>query len=349
MPKLSPIILFLGILFISLPTKAEDMSLYDVEMRIDITAENASSAREKGMSDANRQAVMTVASRLTTAEGTKVLDHLNNNQILNFIKEVTIEEEKVSDIRYMAKLKITINADILKAYLSEKNAPYVMVEESKIIIIPLFREFSTDSPMLWETNNFWKEAWTNNPLTTGPIKISALGEEYAQQITAAQALQMNGIILDQIANDTQTRNIYIADAIYDGIDGLEVTLTNYANGAQNIIKVPGLRNPQLFIEGVQRVKEYILSQAQQQTLATNTAKQEITVLYSYENLRDWVNLQKSIKSAAEVTNITTDALGNGSAQFKITFNGTLDRLQRALRDKRLNLKAYDGFYNIERY
>lgn len=344
----APFVLFALMLFSS-PLRAEDMSLYDVEIRVDITAENASAAREKAMSDANRQAVMTVAGRLTTPEGTKVLDHLNNNQILNFIKEVTVGEEKVSDVRYMAKLKITINADILKAYLSEKNAPFAMVEESKIIIIPLFREFRTDSPLLWEGNNPWREAWVNNPLTTGPIKISALGDEANQQITAAQALQMNGIILDQIAGNNQTRNIYIADATYDGIDGLDITLSSYANGSQSIIKVPGMRSPQLFTDGVQKVKEYLIGQAQQQTLAVNTAAQEITVLYSYANLRDWVNLQKAIKASAGVTDLTTDALGNGNAQFKIKFNGTFDRLQRALRDKRLNLTAYDGFYNLERY
>ncbi len=344
----APFVLFALMLFSS-PLRAEDMSLYDVEIRVDITAENASAAREKAMSDANRQAVMTVAGRLTTPEGTKVLDHLNNNQILNFIKEVTVEDEKVSDVRYMAKLKVTINADILKAYLSEKNAPFALVEESKIIIIPLFREFRTDSPLLWEENNPWRQAWINNPLTSGPIKISALGDEARQQITAAQALQMNGIILDQIAGNNQTRNIYIADATYDGIDGLEITLSSYANGAQNVIKVPGIRSPQLFMDGVQKVKEYLIGQAQQQTLAVNTAAQEITVLYTYANLRDWVNLQKAIKSSSGVTDLTTDALGNGNAQFKIKFNGTFDRLQRALRDKRLNLTAYDGFYNLERY
>ena len=349
MPKLPSFLLFLSIFFITLPLKAEDMSLYDVDIRIDVTSNNASQAREKGMNDANRQAVMTVAKRLTTAEGSKVLEHLNDNQILNFIKEVTVEDEKVSDVRYMANLKITINADILKAYLSEKNAPYAMVEESKIIIIPLFREFSTDTPMLWEENNLWRQAWINAPLTTGPIKIYALGEDANQQITAAQALQMNGIILDQIANDNQTRNIYIADAFYDGIDGLEITLSNYANGAQTTIKVPGMRSPQLFSDAVQKVKEYIIGQAQQQTQAINTAAQEITVLYNYANLQDWVNLQKTIKGSSGVTDLRTDALGNGSAQFKITFNGAFDRLQRALRDKRLNLTAYDGFYNLERY
>ena len=265
----APFVLFALMLFSS-PLRAEDMSLYDVEIRVDITAENASAAREKAMSDANRQAVMTFAGRLTTPEGTKVLDHLNNNQILNFIKEVTVEDEKVSDVRYMAKLKVTINADILKAYLSEKNAPFALVEESKIIIIPLFREFRTDSPLLWEENNPWRQAWINNPLTSGPIKISALGDEARQQITAAQALQMNGIILDQIAGNNQTRNIYIADATYDGIDGLEITLSSYANGAQNVIKVPGIRSPQLFMDGVQKVKEYLIGQAQQQTLAVYT-------------------------------------------------------------------------------
>ena len=349
MPKILACFLCMILISFSSKTRAEDMSLYDVEMHIDVTSANASAAREKGMNDANRQAVMTVAGRLTTPEGTKVLEHLNNNQILNFIKEVTVEEEKVSDVRYMAKLKITINGDILKAYLSEKNAPYAMVEESKIIIIPLFREFRTDSPMLWEESNLWRKAWINNPLTSGPIKISALGDEASQKITAAQALQMNGIILDQIAGDNQTRNIYIADATYDGIDGLEINLSNYANGAQTIIKVPGMRNPQLFTDAVQKVKEYLIGQAQQQTLAVNTAAQEITVLYTYANLRDWVNLQKTVKGSAGVTDLTTDALGNGNAQFKIKFNGTFDRLQRTLRDKRLNLTAYDGFYNLERY
>lgn len=46
------------------------------------------------MSEANRQALMLVAGRLTTKEGASVLNHLNDNQVLNFIKEVTVESEK---------------------------------------------------------------------------------------------------------------------------------------------------------------------------------------------------------------------------------------------------------------
>ena len=38
---------------------------------------------------------------------------------------------------------------------------------------------------------------------------------------------MNGIILDQIAAENHSDEIYIADADYDGIDGIGVTLSSY--------------------------------------------------------------------------------------------------------------------------
>jgi len=325
------------------------MSLYDADISVDVTAATASAARELAMNEANRQAVMTVANRLTTAEGASVLSHLNNNQLLNFIKEVTVGEEKVSDVRYIANLKITINGEILKAYLSEKNAPVAMVEETKIIVVPTFREFATDTPLLWEDANLWRQAWENAPLNSGPVKISALENSYAEEMTAAQALQMNGMAFDRIAEAGKTRHIYIADAVYDGIDGLDVTLYAYENGAQDTVKIPGARGEQLFADAVQKVKETLLSKIQQQNRNFNQSVSEITVLFAFNSLRDWVNIQQTLKETAGVDDIIVDALGTGKVQFKLRFTGGEDRLLQNLRDKHVNLKPYDSFYNLERF
>lgn len=344
--------LFLLSLFCSLlsqPAAAEDMSLYDADISVDVTAATASAARETAMNEANRQAVMTVARRLTTAEGASVLNHLNNNQILNFIKEVTVGEEKVSDVRYIANLKITINAEIIKAYLSEKNAPVAIVEESTIIIIPTFREFATDTPLLWEENNPWLQAWNTNAQTSGPVKILPLGNTYANSITAAQALQMNGIALDGIAADEQTPNLYIADAIYDGIDGLDVTLYAYKNGSQETVKIPGSRGEQLFNDAVRKVKETLLAKVQRQSQTVSQSSSEITVLFAFNALRDWMKVQQALKNTAGVDSLTIDALGAGKVQFKLRFTGGEDRLLHHLRDKNLNLKPYGSFYNLERF
>ena len=348
MPKILLLLVFWGLLAAA-PVRAEDMSLYDAEISVDVTSENASVAREKAMSEANRQALMLVAGRLTTKEGASVLNHLNDNQVLNFIKEVTVESEKVSDVRYLAQLKISINGDILKAYLSEKNAPFAMVEETSVIIIPTFREFITDSPLLWEDHNPWRRAWTDNPLTSGPIKIAALDASAAGRITAAQALQMNGIILDQIAAENHSDEIYIADAVYDGIDGIDVTLSSYKDGSQQNIKVPGMRSPLLFADAVQKTKEALIAKLQQQSRTVSQTRDEITVLYDFRRLSDWVNTQRLLKGTAGVNDVVINALGGGRVQFKLMFTGGLERLLRNLRDKNLNLKPYDSFYTLEHY
>ena len=348
MPKLLPLLSLLCLLA-GRPAAAEDMSLYETDISVDVTSENASVAREKAMNEANRQAVMTVAGRITTPSGAAVLNNLNDNQILNFIKEVTVQSEKVSDVRYLAQLKITINSDILKAYLQEKNAPFAMVAESKVIIIPLFREFSTDTPLLWEAGNLWRQAWENNPQTSGPVKIYSLGTNAENKITAAQALQMNGIILDQIATDNQTRNIYIADAVYDGIDGLDITLYAYNDGAQETVKVPGSRGSQLFADAVQSISDKLTAKFQQQSRTISQAQNEITVLYAFSSLRNWVEIQNLLKNTSGINAITVDALGTGKVQFKLRFTGTEEHLLYSLRDKNLNLKPYGSFYNLERY
>ena len=336
---------FLLLLFSS--AHAEDMSIYDTEISVDATATSASLAREQAMSGANRQAVMTVAERLTTPAGAAVLKPLNNNQILNFIKEVTIEDEKVSDVRYMAKLKITINGDILKAYLSEKNTPVTMMNESKVIVIPTFREFNTDAPQLWETTNVWRMAWENTPQNSGPVKIISLDDSFADKITAAQALQMNGIILDQIADDEQTKDIYIADASYDGIDGLNVTLYAYNNGSQETLRIPGVRDNQLMANAVEKVKESLLLKQQSQSVLPTSSS--VNVLYAFKTLKQWINTWKQLKNTAGVTEVNIDALSLGKVQFRILFDGTEETLLYNLRNKNMNLKPFGTFYNLEHF
>lgn len=347
MLRLFPVVLAL-FLFSFSPAAAEDSSLYDAEIYVDVTAENASVARERAMNEANRKALMTVANRITTASGAAVLNPLNSNQILNFIKEVTVESEKVSDVRYLANLKVTINADILKSYLQEKNAPYTMVSESTVLIIPTFREFQTDAPLLWDDNP-WRQSWVENPLTSGPIKISSLEDSSANRmlLNAEQALRLDGLTLDQIAKAYSTRNLYVADAVYDGIEGLNVTLTSYQTGTQETINIKGERGPQLFNDAVQQVKERILGTIQQQSYAENQNSEEITVIYTPQSLKDWINAERKLKQIASIENITVEALSADKVQFRLRHLGSHEKLLHELRNKFLNLRAYDSFYTLE--
>ncbi|MBP5399829.1 MAG: hypothetical protein J6Y53_05405 [Alphaproteobacteria bacterium] len=109
--------LFLLTMF-AFPAMAADdyFSIVDV----DVTDVNAAVAREKAMAQANRKAVNEAAENFTDSRGMEVVYGLSGEQISYFIKEATVLEEKSSDVRYIAKLKVKVQNDILRQYLQEK-------------------------------------------------------------------------------------------------------------------------------------------------------------------------------------------------------------------------------------
>lgn len=323
---------------------------YNAEITVDVTAENASVAREKAMTEANRQAYTAVAKRVTTADGVRRLNELNDAQILNFIKEVSIISEKASNVRYIATLNVAVNEHILKTYMQENDIPFVIGSVANILIIPTFREFKTDAPMLWEADNLWRKAWEQNPRAIGSVRffsIPANGSNYAA-LDAEKALRMDGMALDKIAFINNTKDIYVADAVYNGIEGLNVTLYSYRDGREESVSVPGDRSPQLFIDAINQISDHIYNQIKKQNVVDRQSKSEITVLYSYAYLRDWLMLEKQLKEIGYVNGISTAAVGSGKVQFKITYIGGFDKLLEALRSKYYNLKSTGDFYIIEK-
>lgn len=93
---------------------------YSSVIDVDVTDSSAAVAREKAMAQANRQALDNAAASFASEAGMKIVHSLSSEQIQYFIKEATVLEEKSSNVRYIAKLKVTVRNDILRQYLQEK-------------------------------------------------------------------------------------------------------------------------------------------------------------------------------------------------------------------------------------
>ncbi len=115
---------------------------YSSIVNVDVTDVDAAAAKEKAMLDANRRALNNVAPMLATQAGVELINSLSNEQIAYFIKDATVLEEKSSDIRYIASLKITIQDDILRQYLEEKGVAEELSGES-IAVLYVFPNLSS--------------------------------------------------------------------------------------------------------------------------------------------------------------------------------------------------------------
>ncbi len=324
---------------------------YAVEVSVDVTDSSASAAQERAMSEANRAAVLAVAKRITTSDGAARFGAMNDNQLVNFIKEVSVIEEKSSAVRYMATLKVVLNEDMLKEYMKERNIPIMVQNNSKTLIIPVFREFSSDAPMLWENSNLWKQAWDASP-ADGSVRLVSLpasGANYSV-IDARKALALDGEALDKLMRINNADDVYVLDATYDGIDGLIVRALSYG-GDNRTIRVSGPRSSgmELFNNAVAEVKKQLENRISQKAIIDAAKENTIVVLYNFNALQEWVTTEKDLRSIGLVNGLETQALGAGKVQFKLMFAGTMDKLLQNFRSHAYRLLEHGNYYVLEKY
>lgn len=324
---------------------------YTVEISVDVTDNSAAEAQKKAMSEANRAAVIAVAKKITTTEGINHLMGMTDDQLINFVKEVVVAEEKSSVVRYMASLKIVLNEDILKQYLEERNLPVMVSMGNNVMVVPLFREFTSDAPLLWENTNIWKQVWDEEPVGNGIriFPIIASGVNYAI-IDANKAMSMDSVALDKLMRANNADDVYVLDATYDGIEGLIIKAMSYS-GDNYTYRVEGPRSSgaELFAKAVREVKADMENRISQKNISEASIEKVLVALYSYPQLSDWVKLENDLQSINVVNKVEIQAQGNGKVQFKLAYIGSLDKLIQALKARSYRLIEHGKYYSIERF
>ena len=156
--------------------------------------------------------------------------------------------------------------------------------------------------MLWESGNHWRQAWDNAPHgnVVSFIPLTATDSNYAI-IDADKALSVNGEALEKLMRVNGADDVYVLDAVYDGIDGLKIKATSY-NGDQQNIKVFGSRSSgaKLFNNAVREVEQRIEQKSKQQTLAEGAMENSQIVMYGFNSLSEWIQLEKTLHNLPQI-------------------------------------------------
>ncbi len=301
---------------------------FTVEIKVDVTDVDAAKAREKAMNSATRAAITAVARRISTSEGADKISAMTDAQLINFIKETSVLNEKNSDIRYMADLKIVVNEELLKTYMHEREIPLMLQTDTAVLVIPVFREFAEDAPLLWEVDNPWKQAWENTPSSSAVKFISIQNSAGNMDIlTAEQATEFDSHALKKIMQINGMADVYVLDSSYDGVEGLNIAISSLS-GYKDEIKVAGAKSSgdALFKQAVNQVRRHL----EQHILTNQTSIQQqtadLTILYPFENLGQWITAEQKIKGLSHVSSMQVQAMAPKKAQFKISYTGNLDTL-----------------------
>ncbi len=252
---------------------------YSSVISINATDKDAISAKNKAWSHANKVALDNVMKKISNDVS---LDYLTDEQILNLIKETEVLSEKISDTRYIGKLKIVFNDQTLNGFLKEKNIQKINLPASKTLIIPLYKEDYQSPVLLWENENTLKTSFEqgnhNNIIKIDTIKANP--ENYSL-INIDQLLSLDTDYLEKVAYSNIAQDLFIINAQNQGTLGLSVEVTHYNNGqtsSKNFNFEGDYSNVKSFNQETSQILDYINDKIKQDSLHSNTVENKLNVI-----------------------------------------------------------------------
>lgn len=340
------ILLFTFLLLCS-PVKA-DVS-FDAKIKAEAEAENAALAKEAAMTKANREAFLQVAGRLTAQANVEELNKLTDEQLLHFIQEVSVMSEVSSPKAYKADLSIRINGALLKQYMQENDMLEVVSAPQKILVVPIFSDMEYPDKVLWEDGNVWREAWLEKGLIkSGQFDFEVLADTVPNKNALPHAPEtvLSVEVYNNLAKINGIKNIYTVQAVRAGRNNLALIVREYPSEVEKRLMITDADGKTLD-KAIAEAVNVITMQMQQQQVAESYKQGQIAATFYYDRLKNWLDMEKKLKSVPQIKVVKTDAIVNGQVKLKLEFSGSESALLNSLENAGIYLQSNNGNYILK--
>jgi len=218
-------ILNLWVFSIGATSLASDIFSVD-NVKVDVTSGTASMAKRSAFREAQRSALNIMLHRLTRNIDYKRLPTLNSEDLEYIVKAIEVNEERISDVRYLANIKVNFKPSEVRSLLRDKNIPFAESTSKPILIIPVM--LKDNKILLWEDTNFWRRAWSKNLISRGLVPlITPVGDlNDIIDVNASEALEGNKNILSTIGHRYGAGDVLVAIAsLSNKNDGFEINIS----------------------------------------------------------------------------------------------------------------------------
>lgn len=104
-------------------------------IHVDETAANASSARTQGLAGAEVEAFRRLVRKLTPEDARSRLPELSRSQISNYIRGIQINDEKISNRRYVAEVTVAFEPSLVSEFFAFHQVPHVFGAGGSLLVL----------------------------------------------------------------------------------------------------------------------------------------------------------------------------------------------------------------------
>jgi hypothetical protein len=300
-------------------------SVYDVA--VDITAADASKARDLGFGQAQGLAFDRLVKRLTLPEdlarvgappaGQAPLDQL--------VDGVDILQEGRSGVRYLARMAVNFNPAAVRKLLSDKGLKVYETRTAPTLIAPIFVGAAPEQAaawrLAWEQGGFGEEL---APLTIAPSTLSGAPDWGQAQLAAAAA--------------GATSALYVTATPGNGMLAFSLTEVSAAGRRdQGQFTAPlAAASPDadaaLFKALVNAANERIQGEWKQRLAAGAGQRAHVAATATFATQAEWLQIKTALAQASQtlVSDIVIEAVAKDGATLSFSYTGSNEQLAAEL-------------------
>ncbi|MCK4939672.1 MAG: DUF2066 domain-containing protein, partial [Rhodospirillaceae bacterium] len=152
---------------------ADAARLFEVNgIKVDITASSVNQARDMAQAEGITRSFRALLQRLTLNAYHDRLPNMNRKQIVEFLQDFEVAEEKASSVRYIASLNYRYRADVVRDLLDAHQIPFAETESKPVVVLPVYQ--AAGALLLWDDPNPWRTAWQERPGEVGGLVPTVL-------------------------------------------------------------------------------------------------------------------------------------------------------------------------------
>jgi len=356
------LILATGLVALSagLPGTASAQELLTVNgVEVDVTGDDANSARNAAFVQGQRKAFDKLIGQLVDPASAASLPPLSDDQIGAMVSDFEIETEATSTVRYLGTLTFRFYADPVRQYLAGSGARYTATQSPPIVVVPILTQ--GDSQLLWDDGNLWLQAWSQHgggALVPVRVPIGDLND--IASINVESALTGNAGSFDALERRYGAADTLVAEARIDPatiVAGGEavITLTGKRYGPtglvatfQDEVRGPADNLPALYATAVDRLDAQLEQSWKSQALTTTGGSMgnRLEVSAIVQSLDEWIEVQRRLQQVSVVQSIDLKYLAVREARFDLIYAGDPLSLGRALEGRGLRLIANGTGWNL---
>jgi hypothetical protein len=308
------------------------------DVALDETAATAAAARSAALEKGQRDAFGRLVARLTRSIHRSRLAGVDAATLGFLVGSLRIENEKTSDVRYLADLTVSFKPEAVRGYLRSAGVPYAEVPSAPVAVIPVME--ADGQYRLWENPNPWREAWRDFRPGAGLVPVVAPVGDLADfaDLGTAEALAGDPASFAPFLERYGAGSALVAIASFGppGPGALRLSVTGSRIGADgppllvNLTAAEGEAADAFLRRAVATIVELLEDDWIASNAVTFGVVSRLRVAVPIGSLGDWVAVRTRLERVPSISALIPVALTASSAEIEIEHLGTRDQLVRTL-------------------